>query len=449
MKTLQQHKLLKQLICVFSMLTVSQSALSGSSEIRGGRGGSPFTIACESGEKIGGFQIRMGKVLDGLGIACIPNAASLNSNPIIDGFTGKQGGNDFRYNVGQSRFVKSISFTACKYKKRTLVRSFKVRYFVAGGGPNARGASRTYGTPCDSTRGRLITHTAPPGQHIYGITGKSGSAIDSLGVIYRPLPVIGRQTTVPLAGIIQTANRLIFDHSEIKIDNFGAYGKNGGYIDDGSYLNIAGLPINMEIPAYSHRRKKGVYRVEYYVNDFKSSDIVLRRGTKHNSHLKLSVEMESKGRELKGFCRKKIGKKYSLCADNGDVMPDGELESPRLEMQMVPEVFNGQCNGRAVNSISLTSTASNFYGRIKIPGNWKRVPDIVEKRFKRGIEDQILNKVLKVMTHKSEKALNRGLNSRGVQCAIAQPIRDYIIDNIGDVRINSVGIRGNNLVVGY
>lgn len=448
MKTLS-HSRLRQLLCIFSMLSVSQSALSGSTDIRGGRGGQPFTIACEAGEKIGGFQVRMGKILDGLGIACIPSAASLNGNPIIDGFAGRQGGNDFRYNLGRSRFVKSISFTACKYKKRTVVRSFKVRYLVVGGGRNANGVSETYGTHCDSTRGPVVTHTAPQGQHIYGIIGKSGSAIDSLGAVFRPLPVMGRQATVPLSGIIRVANELVFDRSKIKIDNLGTYGKNGGYIDDGSYLDIVGLPVPIVVPAYSKRRNKGVYRVEYYLDNINSSSILLRRGSQHPSHLKLLVEIESDGRELKGFCRKKVGKKYSLCADNGDVMPDGQLESPRLVMQMLPEVFNGRCNGNSVNSISLTSTASDFYGRIKMAGNWKRVPNFLEKKVKRGIEDRLLNKLLKVMADKSEKALNRRLNSTDVQCTIATPIRDYIVDNVGDIRINAVGIRGNDLVIGY
>lgn len=448
MNSLIHYRLVK-FICIFSMLLVPQIALSGKTEIRGGRGGQPFTIACPQGEKIGGFQIRMGKKLDGLGIACIPSTASLNGNPIIDGFTGNQGGNDFRYNIGQSRFVKSITFTACKYKKRTVVRSLRVNYFVLGGGRNAKGSSKTYGTRCDSTRSPVVTLSAPLGQHIYGIIGKSGSSIDSLGAVFRPLPVMGRQTTVPLSGIIRTVNTALFDNSRFKFDNFGAYGRNGGYIADGSYLNIVGLPVPINIPEYSKRRNNGHYRVEYYLDDIKSSEIYLSRGIKHPSHLKLTVEMETKGRELKGFCRKKVRKKYYLCANNGDVIPDGEIESPRVTMQMLPEVFNGRCDGNPINSVSLISTASNFYGRVKIPGNWKRVPDIIEKKFKRGIEDKILNKLLKVLAHKAEKALNRGMNREQVQCAIATPLRSFINNTVGELRISSVGIRDNNLVIGY
>ncbi len=433
----------------FAAILFSQAIQAGASEIRGGRGGSPFTMACEQGEKIGGFQIRMGKVLDGLGIACIPTRASLNGNPIIDGFTGNQGGNDYRYNVGRSRFVKSISFTACKYKGRTLVRSLRVTYFVPGNGANARGSSRVYGTHCGSSHGAVITHTAPFGQHIYGITGKSGSAVDSLGVVFRPLPVIGRQQRIPLAGLIQAVNRSVFNESRFVFDNLGSYGKNGGFLENASLIDVAGYVDTFSIPAYSHRRNKGLYRVEYYLNDLRSNEMFLSRGDQHPSHLKLTVNMETRGREIKGFCRKKVGKKYYLCANNGDVLPDAELESPRVIMQLVPEVFNGRCGNNNVNSIALTVTASDFYGRLKFAGDWNRVPDIIEKRFKRGIEDRHLNKLLQDMAIKAEKAANQALNSNQVQCALAAPIRDFIDQTLGGVRINAVGIQGNQLVIGF
>ena len=445
----QRSEVTLKLVSCFILLSMSQTAFSGATDIRGGSGGKPFTIACPYGEKIGGFQIQMGKRLDGLGIACIPSTASLNSNPIIDGFTGKHKGTDFRYNVGQSRFVKSITFSACKYKKSTVVRSIRVRYFVVGGGRNAGGVSRIYGSRCDATSGPVITHSAPPGQHIYGIIGKSGNAIDALGVVYRPLPVMGRQQRIPLSGIMQIANNLIFKKSSFTLDNFGAYSRKGGFLENASKVDVAGYVTTFSIPEYSKRRKRGVYRVEYYLNDFKSSDMYVSRGNKHPSHLKLTVNMETNGRELKGFCRKKVINKYHLCADNGDVLPDGEIESPRVIMQMVPEVFNGTCGGNSVNSISLTSTTADFYGRIKISGNWKRVPNIIEKKFKRVIEDGILNKILNVMAINAEKALNKRLNQASVQCLIAEPIRDYIINSIGDIRINAVGINGDDLVVGY
>ena len=440
--------ILKSISCLI-VLSMSQNVFSGATEIRGGRGGQPFTIACAVGDKIGGFQIQMGKRLDGLGIACIPSNASLNSNPIIDGFTGKRGGKDYRYNVGQSKFVKSITFSACKYKGRTVVRSIKFRYFVVGKGRNARGVSNNYGAPCDATQGKVITHSAPGGQHIYGIIGNSGDAIDSLGVLYRGLPVMGRQQRIPIAGVLKIANNEIFKKTEITLDNFGTYGKNGGYLKNGSTLDVDGFITAFSLPAVSKRRKNGIFRVEYYINDFKSSKIRLTQGNKHRSHLELTADMETNGREVKGFCRKKIGNRYRLCSDNGDVMPDGEIESPRVVMQIVPQVFNGECGDNIVNSIVLTSTASDFQGKVRIAGNWKRVPDGIEKKFKRVIEDEIVNKTLNVGLFNAEKDLNKRLNSSEVQCLIAAPIRNLITNTMGDIRINAVGIDGDNLVVGY
>ncbi|MFV0644117.1 MAG: jacalin-like lectin [Sphingomonadaceae bacterium] len=440
-------------LLITSIFLFSGPAHAGSSERFGGSGGSSFTIACPGIEKISGIRVQSGALIDGLSIACDPGTRTTSSFTGSDGSAGSSGGSREDYTLVRGRFLRHVTISWCEHRGRTSIRSIRFQYYIAG--QQTTNMSKVYGRQCNASSGSgFQVLIAPPGQHIYGFYGKSGSRIDSIGIMYRPIPLTGgRNITIPAGTVMGPLNANIFSRLRVTLDSLGAYGRQGGYVPNNSTIRFNGPngAVNQNfaaIPEMTYRRDNGRYRVDAYLNDFSTSRINLRA---LQTAFQLDIDFETDGREIKGFCRvKKIDESYRLCAGEGDkLIPDAHIENPRAQLRMVPARFSGLCDNEMVNSIVLVPAGAQATGTLKIAGDRALIPDVLENWVKNTLLNRIFRQMIEDKGDYISRSMEAGFRESASGCAMATLFRDRFLAPLNIGQINAVGMRNGQIVVEF
>lgn len=426
-------------------------ASAASSPRWGGDGGTAYTMACPDGEKISGIGVRAGHAVDAVGLACDRPNRAVNAYTGHHGRAGGQGGAGYQHILDQRWFLRGVRVSFCKHKGVEVVKSLRFLSYDPTR-PGAKKESQTYGPRCDSRHGPTEVFYAPQGHHIYGFYGRAGRLVDSFGVLTRPLPA-GVTPTRRIDGqrLAAGLNATVFRDASLRLDNLGSYGPGGGFREDGARVRIGPFVERFSIDPVSARRNRGLYRVDFYVNDLETEAVDLTVDRRVATDMfTLTLDFEQEGREVKGFCRRKRANgAYTVCPDGGDAwIPDANLVNPRVRVTVVPELFNGRCGGRQVNSITLTTTGAEFEGRVRLAGDIKGVPNVVEDWLRSRIDTLIEDKMVSAIRGRSQAAVQAALNGDAVQCRIATLIRDEVLDRMGVGQVRTVGMRDGDVLIG-
>ena len=183
------------------------------------------------------------------------------------------------------------------------------------------------------------------GEEIIGFTGRSGREIDQIAVRTRAIadadaPWPSGWTRAQWRRRSARCSRSI----DIRLNNIGERHGNSWHREKDSWVRFQGVNFRFTIDEWTNRRKNGIYRYFYYVND-----VNLRPGGIDTQfepgRFVLYANFEDEGREGKGLCRyKKPGGDYAQCpgSNEGDGnTPDVDWVRLRVKVEFVPDVLNG------------------------------------------------------------------------------------------------------------
>ena len=240
---------------------------------------------------------------------------------------------------------------------------------------------------------------------------------------------VGRTVTPPPTRIIRISmaslTRLLtgtFRGMQIRINNYGRRHGNSWHKPRDSWVQLPRrLGGRRQVYTITEYRS-GPYR--YYVRDVNLNRVWFD----HNrNHLRMNLEFESRGTEIKGRCAGHI----ILCAVGSDkAAPDVQMNRAKVTISMRPRVTR---DGR---SITYGDLHVRFRARIQAQGVCRAGPvDIcyVITKYKREIPRQV------------ENAIYQSLNSNALRQQVANAIRRILPRNMG--RIMSAYISGNNLIL--
>lgn len=232
-----------------------------------------------------------------------------------------------------------------------------------------------------------------------------------------------------------------FSDAVLYLDNYGPrrVERSGATWHDpkGSYLRLAGEKQVIDLPQVTKQLRRK--RLMYYVQDMKSNRIEVKAD---GNRLKLEIEFESNGHELKGHCvRKAVLKKRRWkrdCIIGGDGgAPDGDVNNAILTFGFALVPYNGSVSYK-VESVALSANISIGgvckLGRRILKGN-KDICDVMfhyKKRLNEAMVRQVKNQLGKSKYRKR----------------VADRVRELFFDRIGsDVRVTGVRVANGKLLI--
>lgn len=166
----------------------------------------------------------------------------------------------------------------------------------------------------------------------------------------------------------------IFSAMRIHINNFGPRNKDSWYLANDNYIEIFGNQTILENIGELKRGWKK--RKRYYINDFNMESA---HATFDGDDLKVTITMETEGREIKGMCRD--------CLRGGDdgSVADLNLTNPKFEIIASLTALN--C------SIAFNVKKVKYLGGVDGRGFVEIVDGIIERKMKpnlqKGIKDAL------------------------------------------------------------
>lgn len=142
----------------------------------GGVGGSPFTAPAPTANgpwRINAVEGRSGSRIDQIELIWSNSAGATDSSPEFGG----TGGNPFNFSILTGDYLTAIQGTVGTYNDS--VRLFSLQFSTKN---NTK--SPVYGKATSYN----FSYVCPTGYQITGIFGRSGSAVDALGVYIDPIP---------------------------------------------------------------------------------------------------------------------------------------------------------------------------------------------------------------------------------------------------------------------
>jgi hypothetical protein len=223
--------------------------------------------------------------------------------------------------------------------------------------------------------------------------------------------------TIPLTPFV-TAINVALDQSELRLNNLGERHGNSWHRPNDSWVDVFGVTRRFTIDEYSFRRKYGLYRHFYYVNDVNMTQADLAIS---GDRLVLRINFEDAGRELKGLCRRKTKKGYATCPgkNEGDGnTPDVDwTKGPRLDVSWRPVAHAG--------SIAFRVTKVSVLGDFKLngvcgsAGECKKILGDWEGKLKASVSDSLTAVMNAPATLNAEAATMRSvLKKVGVTQAV-------------------------------
>jgi hypothetical protein len=298
----------------------------------GGNGGSAFTLACAPDEKIGAVSVRSGRRIDGVAIHCVPKGAVPKT--VLEEQRAGSGGHRKDFVIRADEVLTRIEGSTGTCNKDTeRVCSLRFR-------TSRNRVSGWFGQP--GTRQFSLFEN---GEEIIGLVGRSGKEIDKIGLRTRAIAdTSGTVAKRVDARAVAVAISKVLGGIDIHLNNIGERHGNSWHRPNDSWVRFQGVNLRFSLDERTFRRKNGIYRYFYYVND-----VNLRSGGIDTQfepgRFVLYANFEEGGAEAKGLCRyKKPGGDYGKCpgANEGDGnAPDLDWIRPRVKVEFVPDVLNG------------------------------------------------------------------------------------------------------------
>ena len=188
---------------LFAMTATCRATMT---EATGGPGGSSFNFTCPAGQFLIGFYTRTGAWFDAIGIVCTPyNAATQRSAGIVRDprMAGGSGGGEREKYCPASVPMSGMAVLANgKGRDQEHVDAIMI-VCPATASETAHFICILSGETCveDPLAHHLMDrHSCPSGERATGIHGRSGDAVNALGLICDPLPAASPPPTVQAGG---------------------------------------------------------------------------------------------------------------------------------------------------------------------------------------------------------------------------------------------------------
>ncbi|MEO0936678.1 MAG: hypothetical protein AAFY38_00830 [Pseudomonadota bacterium] len=374
----------------------------------GGNGGQAFTLQCTATERLAAVMTHAGRRLEGIGIACVNQAGQWRQ--VWAGTSSGGSSANFRtINIAPARWVRRTNISIGKCGKSTT-RVCGVGFVF----------DNDFAIDVGTRTGDTRLQAAPGNSELFGFRGRAGTEIDNLDALYRPRqrPAFNNSRQLDGQDFADIVDAALLSGFEMRLNNIGARQGNSWFVERGSYVTMAAVQSRFDIPEWSFRRSRGIYRYFYYVNDVNARSAGIDFDAGRGAFV-LRILLEDGGREMKGKCRRKRPNgSYTACggANEGDgKAPDVQWSFPEIEMLLVPQVVarNNGRNGvglrvenvRLMGDFSLNGLCSRLAGRCHtILRDWK---GNLITGIEAGVMAQINGPVIqRVMADNTRRALN-------------------------------------------
>ena len=241
---------------------------------------------------------------------------------------------------------------------------------------------------------------------------------------------------IPKAVVVSAFNQFI-QGTEIHVNNYGpkkGSGKNLSWLSQQSAIHLpTGDELSFDIPEQVTTLKKKsdghVIRIwRHYINDLNSSQINM---TQHGDRLRLTIDFESQGEEIKGKCSKAKGakhKKWVGCIPT-NMERDGELNNARLTIDLKPAAYQG---GIAYEPLSASDV--DFQADLSFNSIWCNAP--ISGQICGMVEDQVYSTLRQRVRQAVRQVLNQ---ARGNVAGSVKSLIDEIQPNWQVTKVSSSG----------
>jgi hypothetical protein len=234
-------------------------------------------------------------------------------------------------------------------------------------------------------------------------------------------PVHAKEMNVPAPLLSAIANKLV-QGSQLRLNNLGPKRGKSWHKANDSYLRLpaqfGGGEFRFDLP---EKTINLVGTAHFYVNDWnlERTEITWQR-----SHFRLSLFLESEGREIKGFHTGFISLR-----DGG--IPDAEINQARLDIDIKPVVEKGR--------LSYWVTATNFNASIQATGACKILGfDLCNTLFK----------YRKELTSQVAAQVQNQLNDPSVRDRVTEALQPALAQ-LGIGTITELSLNEENWVIRY
>ncbi len=242
--------------------------------------------------------------------------------------------------------------------------------------------------------------------------------------------------------VVVTAFNQVLQGTEIHIDNYGpkrGSGKNLSWLSQQSAVHLpTGGQIRFDIPEQVTTLNKKIdghaIRIwRHYIDDLNSSTIKV---TPHGNRLRLTIDFESQGEEIKGKCSMATSlshKKWVGCLPK-KMERDGELNNARLTIDLRPAAYHG---GIAYQPV--TSADVDFKADLSFNSAWCNAP------ISKQVCSMIENKVYATLRTRVNQAVRQALNN--ARSGVAESVNGLLDDIQPNWRVTQVNTSGSHFVL--
>ncbi len=234
--------------------------------------------------------------------------------------------------------------------------------------------------------------------------------------------------TIPKQQIVNAFNTVL-QSTEVHISNYGPKQGASSWLSQQSVIHPPyGNAVNFNIPEYETKLSK-VRKWKHYVNDMNSQNIEV---VAHGNGLKLTLDFESQGEEIKGKCLrwKVIGKYWTECSLKME--RDIHVDNARVVLLLTPVAYQGGIVYKPLGAGDVT-----FSANLNIPNAlcnaFPLICSAVENKIYSGLREAIQNRLRDIL---NSTQLRNTLAAK-VKTALSQKIKT-------DWTVNKVESSGSN-----
>ncbi len=263
-----------------------------------------------------------------------------------------------------------------------------------------------------------------------------------LSTVFTATPVFATSATqtiaIPKAAVAAAFNTAL-QGTQIRLDNYRgkepkkkkSTNKNEvSWLSQESYVRLpGGQTYYFDIPERSTKVGSLARYLRHYVSDMNSQSLQVGA---HGSGLDFTLYFESQGREIKGKCIKRIGKKWSPCENRLD--RDMQLDNAWVRVHLTPVAYKGGISFKPVSSQQV-----DFKGDLKILSKWCSIA--------KNACQTIGNAIYKKLRDTVRQQIAQRLSSSALRAAVAGQVKSKINQIAPNWEVTKVTSQGNNFLV--
>ncbi len=264
----------------------------------------------------------------------------------------------------------------------------------------------------------------------------------ALSTVLVSTPVFATSATqtiaIPKAAVAAAFNAAL-QGTQVRLDNYrGKHPKKEestnknevSWLSQESYVRLpGGQTYYFDVPEHSTKVGSLARYLRHYVSDMNSQSIQVGA---HGSGLDFTLHFESQGREIKGKCIKRVGKKWSPCTNKLD--RDMQLDNAWVKVHLTPVAYQGGISFKPVSTQHV-----DFKGDLKILSKWCSIA----KNLCQAIGNTIYGKLRSTV----RQQIAQRLSSNALRAAVADQVKSKLNQIAPNWKVTKVKSQGNNYLV--